>query len=78
MTDHWLPGFNFNVEEWDEKGTRRVQGGRFGEAIRALHDPQSHPRREATPRRRLVMPVARTARCRGSISPRASRFCIAQ
>jgi hypothetical protein len=18
--DHWLPGFNFNVEEWDEKG----------------------------------------------------------
>jgi hypothetical protein len=18
--DHWLPGFNFNVEEWDERG----------------------------------------------------------
>jgi hypothetical protein len=18
--DHWLPGFNFNVEEWDAKG----------------------------------------------------------
>ena len=18
--DHWLPGFNFNVEEWDDKG----------------------------------------------------------
>ena len=18
--NHWLPGFNFNVEEWDEKG----------------------------------------------------------
>jgi hypothetical protein len=20
MQDHWLPGFNFNVEEWDAKG----------------------------------------------------------
>jgi hypothetical protein len=20
--DHWLPGFNFNVEEWDAKGLR--------------------------------------------------------
>jgi len=20
--DHWLPGFNFNVEEWDAKGDR--------------------------------------------------------
>jgi hypothetical protein len=20
LQDHWLPGFNFNVEEWDEKG----------------------------------------------------------
>jgi hypothetical protein len=19
-SDHWLPGFNFNVEEWDAKG----------------------------------------------------------
>jgi hypothetical protein len=20
LPDHWLPGFNFNVEEWDAKG----------------------------------------------------------
>jgi hypothetical protein len=20
VQDHWLPGFNFNVEEWDAKG----------------------------------------------------------
>jgi hypothetical protein len=28
--DHWLPGFNFNVEEWGEKGqtyeTLRLSG----------------------------------------------------
>ena len=22
--DHWLPGFNFNVEEWDAKGQTYV------------------------------------------------------
>jgi len=33
--DHWLPGFNFNVEEWDAKfgGNRKTafvaQKGRF-------------------------------------------------
>jgi hypothetical protein len=26
MQDHWLPGFNFNVEEWfeSERGARQV------------------------------------------------------
>jgi hypothetical protein len=23
--DHWLPGFNFNVDEWDAEGLTRVR-----------------------------------------------------
>jgi hypothetical protein len=46
--DHWLSGFNYNVEEWFEDLTtahprpRRVQGGGRGRAIRLFHDPQPH------------------------------------
>jgi hypothetical protein len=52
--NHWLPGFNFNVEEWDAEGqtcetlaicrtlalARRVGGSDRGEARRPLHDPR--------------------------------------
>jgi hypothetical protein len=27
MQDHWLPGFNFNVEEWDAKGAKLRNAG---------------------------------------------------
>jgi hypothetical protein len=52
--DHWLPGFNFNVEEWDEKGlhyetlaicrTLALARAAFAAAIaekpaRPVHDP---------------------------------------
>jgi len=51
--DHWLPGFNYNVEEWDAEGLhyetlaicRQLAYARvFKEAIadnpsRAVHDP---------------------------------------
>jgi hypothetical protein len=66
--DHWLPGFNFNVEEWFEGDqyetlaicrslelARAVFAGRDrGEARRLVHDPPPHPRREAAPGGRLV------------------------
>jgi hypothetical protein len=32
--DHWLPGFNFNVEEWDAKG----------QTYEALGDLHAHAR----------------------------------
>ena len=57
--DHWLPGFNFNVEEWDAKGltyetlaicrSRALARAAFAaanrrEARRPIHDPQPHAR----------------------------------
>jgi hypothetical protein len=60
--DHWLPGFNFNVEEWDAKGQiyetlaicrhprpspRLVRSRDRGEGRRPLHDPQPDARLEA-------------------------------
>jgi hypothetical protein len=65
---HWLPGFNFNVEEWSdgdryetpaicrtlEIRPRRLQGRGRREAQRPLHDPPPPPHRDAAPGRRLV------------------------
>jgi hypothetical protein len=31
--DHWLPGFNFNVEEWDAKGQTYETLGESGSKI---------------------------------------------
>ena len=54
--DHWLPGFNFNVEEWDAKGdtyetlaicrTLTLARAAFAVAIndRPVHDPPAHAR----------------------------------
>jgi len=67
--NHWLPGFNFNVEESDAKGDtyetlaicRTLALARAGlrgrgqrEARRPLHDPQPDARGEAAPGGRLV------------------------
>ncbi len=66
--NHWLPGFNFNVEEWDAAGqnyetlaicrslalARRVRSYGRGEPRRPLHDPQQDARGEAAPGGRLV------------------------
>ena len=53
--DHWLPGFNFNLEEWEAEGAalrdsgglplarpgpRRVRGRGRRETRRSVHDPQ--------------------------------------
>jgi len=57
--NHWLPGFSFNVEEWDAKGEthetlaicRTLElacAGAHGEARRLVHDPQPHARRAAS------------------------------
>jgi len=66
--DHWLPGFNYNVEEWDAKPAlrdagdlpqacvcaRRLQDRGRGEALGPVHDPQPHPRGEAASGGELV------------------------
>jgi hypothetical protein len=63
--DHWLPGFDFNVEEWDAKGLHHetlaicrslalARATFEAEARRSLHDPQPNARRKAAPGRRLV------------------------
>jgi hypothetical protein len=66
--DHWLPDFNFNVEEWFEGDRYEALAicrslalaraafaavGR-GEARRPLHDPQPNADRAASPTGRLV------------------------
>jgi hypothetical protein len=61
--NHWLPGFNFNVKEWDAKGKtyetlaicRTLAQARAvfdlrGEARRPFHDPQPDAGDEAAPR----------------------------
>jgi hypothetical protein len=61
--DHWLPGFNFNVEEWDAKGLHYETLAICGTSPRPappsqlrrhVHDPAAHPRGEAAPGGRLV------------------------
>jgi hypothetical protein len=69
--DHWLHGFNYNVEEWFEGDRyetlaicRQLAHARavFKEAVAEkpagpLHDAQPHPRRETAPGGRLVSPL---------------------
>jgi hypothetical protein len=67
--NHWLPGFNFNVEEWDAKGQtygdagdpplartgpRRIQGRGRREASRSVHDQEQATDGEAASGGRLV------------------------
>jgi hypothetical protein len=61
--NHWLPGFNFNVEVWLDGDcyetlaicrTLALARAAFAEKPEALHDPPAHPRREAAPGGRLV------------------------
>ena len=58
--DHWLPGFNFNVEEWDAKGlTYETLAicrtlGLARAAFAAAVDPQPHEHLEAAPGGGLV------------------------
>jgi len=83
--DHWLPGFNFNVEEMGREGqhlgdardlpharpgSRGVRGCDRGEARQPVHDPQPHARGEAAPGGGLV----RTMRSIGSIITRRTSF----
>jgi hypothetical protein len=69
--DHWLPGFNFNVEEWDAEGqdyetlaicrTLALAAPRSrlrSRRSRPVHDPPEQDTGGGTaPRRRLVAPV---------------------
>jgi hypothetical protein len=51
--DHWLHGFNYNIEEWDADGLHcetlaicrqlAYARGCRREARRQVHDPQPHP-----------------------------------
>jgi hypothetical protein len=40
--DHWLPGFNFNVEEWDATGqnyeTLAIRAAKPGDRTRSIGD----------------------------------------
>src|SRR5215471_4290716 len=65
--DHWIDGFNFNVEEWAPTGSyetlaisrtlaiaRGLQGGNSGEARQSVYDPDAESKRverQATPLR---------------------------
>jgi hypothetical protein len=65
MQDHWLPGFNFNVEKWDATGQnyetlaicrwRRAFAAAIAEKTAGrFHDPEPHAGGAATLGGRLV------------------------
>jgi hypothetical protein len=81
LADHWLPGFNFNVEEWDEKGLRKPRNPsrrRVGNCLVVRSGVQIDRLQKLANHARRALPLARTGprRFRSIAEKPAGRFMI--